>query len=197
MTFDLRGMRNIIENIRKFYPVSDEAINELANHFTLCELPRKHLLIEGGKRNRNVYFIEKGFCRSYCIINGEEVTTWFSREGDITFALNDLYHNTAGFEYVELLEDCVFYVIPIEQLNKLYTTNIEIANWSRVCHQECVLQLQLTRIDRLTLTAAERYEKLIAEQPDLIKRANLGHLASFLGMTQQNLSRLRNKTTTK
>ena len=93
-------MKNIIESIRKFYPVSDDSINELANLFTVCKLPRKHLLIEGGKRNRNVYFIEKGFCRSYCIINGEEVTTWFSREGDITFALNDLYHNTAGFEYV-------------------------------------------------------------------------------------------------
>ena len=48
-------------------------------------------------------------------------------------------------------------------------------------------------IDRLYLTAKERYEKLIDEQPDLLSRANLGHIASFLGMTQQNLSRLRNE----
>lgn len=184
---------NIINSIRKFYPVSDESIEELTGHFTPLVLPKKHLLIKGGVLNRHVYFIEKGFCRSYCILNGKEITIWFSREGDITFAMKDLYHNKPGYEYVEILEDSLFYSIPINELNALYHKNIEIANWSRVIHQECLLQIDQIHIDRLYLTAKERYIKLIEEQPDLLSRANLGHIASFLGMTQQNLSRLRNE----
>lgn len=186
-------MKNLIASLRRYYPVSDESIEQLAAHFTVLKLPRKHLLIEAGKLDRNVYFIEQGFCRSYCIRDGKEMTIWFSREGDITFALKDLYHNEPGYEYVELLEDCLFYVISIEKLNELYRTNIEIANWSRVVHQECLLQLDQIYIDRLFLPAKDRYEKLIKECPDLLQRANLGHVASFLGMTQQNLSRLRSE----
>lgn len=184
-------MENIIDSIQKIYPMPQSSIEQLANCFKVEKHPKKHMLIEGGKINRNVYFIEEGFCRSYCIINGEEVTTWFSKEGDITFALNDLYHNTAGFEYVELLEDTTFYAISIDDLNRLYRENIDIANWSRVIHQEALLNLQLTRIDRLTLSASQRYEKLLKELPYLIHRVNLGHLASYLGMTQQNLSKIR------
>ena len=184
-------MKNIVASIKRYYPVSDKTIEELSSHFEVLKLPRKHLLIEGGKLDRNVYFIEQGFCRSYCLRDGKEMTTWFSREGDITFAPKNLYHNKPGYEYVELLENCLFYVIPIETLNELYRTNIEIANWSRVIHQECLLQLDQIYIDRLFLSAKDRYEKLIKAYPDLLQRANLGHVASFLGMTQQNLSRLR------
>lgn len=184
-------MKNITESIRKLYPVSDKSIEELFSGMKQVFYPKHHILIEGGKKSGNVFFIENGFSRSYCLINGEEVTTWFSREGDITFALNDLYHNTAGFEFVELLEDSELFVISTEKLNRLCETNIEIANWSRVCHQECLLKLQLTRIDRLTLSAQERYEKLVLEQPDILQRANLGHLASYLGMTQPSLSKIR------
>lgn len=188
-------MENIIKRIRQYYPVSDESIAELASHFKKLELPRKHLLIEGGKLDRNVYFIERGFCRSYSIRDGEERTIWFSAEGDITFAMKDLYHNKPGYEYVELLEPCLMYAIPIDELNELYRTNIEIANWSRVAHQECLLLADQIHIDRLFLPAKERYEKLINDWPELIHRANLGHIASFLGITMQSLSRLRSAQT--
>ena len=55
-----QGYNNIINSIRKFYPVSDESIAELTGHFTPLFLPKKHLLIKGGVLDRHVYFIEKG-----------------------------------------------------------------------------------------------------------------------------------------
>lgn len=81
--------------------------------------------------------------------------------------------------------------MPIDALNQLYETNIEIANWSRVIHQEALLKMQNLRLDRLSLSAKERYEKFVAENPDLTGRVNLGFIASYLGMTQQHLSALR------
>lgn len=186
-------VNNIIKSIRNFHPVSDESIRELSAHFVKMEYPSKTLIIEGGKMNNYVYFIEKGLCRSYCIVDGEEVTSWFSREGDITFALLALYRNQPGFEYVETIEDTTVYAIKIDDLNELYNRNIEIANWSRVVHQECVLSLQTRRIERLQKSAKERYEILLNEQPDLFIRVKLGYLASFLGMTPQHLSKMRSK----
>ena len=111
-------MENIIKGIRQYYPVSDSSLEVLFSHMEKLELPKKHLLIRGGVADRHVYFIEKGFCRSYCLHDGEEITIWFSREGDITFAMKDLYHDEPGYEYVELLEDCELYAIRIEDLNR-------------------------------------------------------------------------------
>ncbi|WP_247236570.1 Crp/Fnr family transcriptional regulator [Telluribacter sp. SYSU D00476] len=184
-------MENVIRGIRKYYPVSDRSISQLAQNFREQYLPKHHLLTRAGVRDHSVYFIESGCSRTYLLIDGKEITNWFSREGDITFSSNALYHQTAGFEYVELLEDSKLYVIPIESLNELYETNIEIANWSRVIHQEVLLKMQTLRIDRLSLSAKERYDKFIQENPDLFQRVNLGYIASYLGMTQQYLSNLR------
>lgn len=182
---------NISRKIRSYYPVSDKSLSELYGHLTEHRFPPKYPVIQAGIIDRKVYFIEEGLTRSYCIINGQEHTTWFSGEGDITFGLLCLYHNKAGFEFVETVENTRAYSIPIQVLNHLYEQNVELANWGRVVHQECLLALQCTRIDRLTLSAKERYEKFLKTFPDVCHRLQLGHIASFLGMSPSTLSRIR------
>jgi CRP-like cAMP-binding protein len=131
--------------------------------------------------------------RSYTLHDGKEITTWFSMEGDVACGSWDLYRNKAGFEYVETLEETLVYSISIETLNELYKSDIDIANWMRVLQQENFLRLQDIHISRLNLSAYERYEKLMSECPALFHRVTLGHIASFLGITQQSLSRIRAK----
>lgn len=96
-----------------------------------------------------------------------------------------------GFEYVETLEETTAYSLSIEELNKLYKSYIDIANWMRVLQQENFLRLQDIHISRLNLSAKERYEHFINKYPDISNRVNLGYIASFLGITQQSLSRIR------
>lgn len=188
---DLNKIKNIIEGIRRYYPVSDNSINMLADSFTENHLFKNHLLTQAGVIDNKMYFIEKGCTRTYFIIDGKEITNWFSKEGDITFSSDSLYHRIAGFDYVEVLEDSTIYSIPIDTINHIYRTNIEITNWSRVIHQEVLLKMQTLRIDRLSLTSKERYEKFLKDTPNFINRVNLGYIASFLGMTQQHLSSIR------
>ena len=171
-------MQNIIDGIRRYYPVSDNSLNILFSKMKKLELPKKHLLIKEGVIDRHVYFIEKGFTRSYCLHDGKEMTIWFSREGDITFAMKDLYHNEPGYEYVELLENCTLYAIAINDLNNLYD-------------QECLLYMDQHHNDQLFLSAKERYAQLLKELPDVIHRANQNYISSYLGITPQHLSRLR------
>ncbi|TDE11011.1 Crp/Fnr family transcriptional regulator [Dyadobacter psychrotolerans] len=184
---------NTVNGLRRYHQMCDASVNELLAHFTPQRLPKYHILIRPNLSNNYLYFIEHGCTRTYLIADGKEVTNWFSREGDITFSSNALYHRTAGFEYVQLLEDSLLYAMSIDTLNELYKNNIDIVNWSRIIHQEVLLKMQRLRLDQLSLTAKERYEKFIIENPGLINRVNLKFIASYLGMTQQHLSIIRAK----
>ncbi len=184
-------MKNIIRKIRMYYPVSDEALEALTYLFEQSVFPEKTIIIHAGKLDRKVYFIEKGITRSYVLHNGKEITTWFSQEGDAACGSWDLYHHKPGFEYVETLEETTAYSISIEQLDELYRSHIDLANWMRVLQQENFLRLQDIHIRRLNWSAQERYEHLTKECPELFQRVNLGYIASFLGITQQSLSRIR------
>ncbi|WP_320019124.1 Crp/Fnr family transcriptional regulator [Labilibaculum manganireducens] len=188
---ELNKIENIIKGIRRYYPVSDDSIETLAGLLTETHLPKHHLLTKAGVKDNFVYFIEQGCMRTYFLVDGKEITNWFSREGDITFSSNSMYHRTPGFDFVELLEDSCVFSLPIDALNDLYKTNIDIANWSRTIHQEVLLKMQNLRIDRLSLSSKARYEKFYNENPDLFSRVNLGYIASYLGMTQQHLSTIR------
>lgn len=122
---------NIIEHMLGLYPMSEEAIGKITACFKQHMFNPKDVLIQAGKLDRNVYFIEKGITRSYIIHDGKEVTTWFSVEVEATCGSTDLYRSKPGFEFVEALEQTLAYAITIEELNKLYAANIDIAN--RMC----------------------------------------------------------------
>lgn len=184
-------MENIIRKMRAFYPVCDEAVELFASHLRREVFPAKTLLIQAGKLDRRVYFLEKGITRSYILFDGKEVTTWFCMEGDGTCGALSLFRHEPCFEYVETLEETEAYIISIDELDDLYRRHIDLANWMRVMQQEHFLWLYDTHIARLNLSAKERYEKLVKEYPGICNRANLGYIASFLGITLPSLSRIR------
>ena len=143
--------------------------------------------------SRSAYFIEKGMTRSYWLVNGEEITTSFSCEGGIVFSMDELYYNKMSEEFVETLEDVVAYKIALSDLIRLFQTNIELANWGRIIHQNEYRRLHRSHKDRLTLSAKERYEEFMQQFPQICQRVQLGYIASYLGITLPTLSRLRSR----
>lgn len=184
-------MNNIVDSIRDKFPVSDDSISLLTSNLEKHIFPTKTHIVSANKPDRNVFFIESGLTRSYILTDGKETTTWFSKEGDWTYGSLDFLKNKAGFEYVQTLEETIAYSIPIDTLNKLFRTNIELSNWARITHQEAFLLLQDLRIERLTLSAKERYAKLLRDFPGLYNRVNLGYISSYLGITLPTLSKIR------
>lgn len=185
------AMKNIIAKIKEYYPVCDEALQEMTGSMTLMRCPRNTMLVRSGSVDRNVYFIEKGVARSIFHKDGKETTTWFSMEGDITFEMLSLYHNEPSVESVETLTECEIYVIPIEKLNLLYAKYIDISNWGRVIHQECNVLLSLVFVERLQMSPKERYEMFLQHYPGLLNRVKLKYVAEFLGVSIYTLSRIR------
>ncbi len=186
-------MKNIIESIRKQYPVSDLTIKELESYLTPCSFPKRYQLIKEGIYCKYAYFIEKGILRAYWVVDGEEYTTSFGAEGCIVFSMDELYYNKMSEEFVETLEDVVAYKIALSDLIRLFQTNIELANWGRIIHQNEYRRLHRSHKDRLTLSAKERYEEFMQQFPQICQRVQLGYIASYLGITLPTLSRLRSR----
>lgn len=184
-------MENIISSMRKLYPVSDDAIALLASNLTVQLFAPKEIIMRAEHRYKKTFLIEQGITRSFFLVNGRDITNWFSIEGYFAGGSLDQYQNKPSFENIEALEQVKAYSIPISTLNELYDKNIDLANWARVLHQEIFLMMQALRIDRLNLSAKERYDKFRQENPEICNRVNLGHIASYLGITLPTLSKIR------
>ncbi len=184
-------MENITNWIRSSYLVTDETMKILKEKLSPCEFPKRHQLIRAGMFCKYAYFIEKGLTRSFWLVDGEEITTSFVGDGAIVFSMDELYYGKISEEYVETLEEVVAYRISLDDLRNLFETNLELSNWGRIIHQNEYRRLHRSHKERLTLPAKERYEAFQEQFPEVCQRAQLGYIASYLGITLPTLSRLR------
>ena len=186
-------MKHILDHIHALVPLSPETERALTDCLTPCRFPRRCLLVEEGRRTGAAFFIERGITRSYWLVNGVEITTSFAAEGSIVFSMDELYYDKPSEEYVETLEETEAYKITLDDLRRLFRTNLELANWGRIIHQNEYRRLHRSHKERLTLPAAERYEAFCRQFPDFAQRVQLGYIASYLGITLPTLSRLRGR----
>ena len=167
-------MKRILEQINTLVPLSPATERALRDCLTPCRFPRRHLLVQADHRTGAAFFIERGLTRSYWLVNGEEITTSFSAEGSIVFSMDELYYGKPSEEFVETLEETEAYRIALDDLHEYR-------------------RLHRSHKERLTLSAAERYNAFCRQFPELMQRVQLGYIASYLGITLPTLSRLRGR----
>lgn len=153
--------------------------------------PKGHILIREGKVERSLFFLEKGVARAYLTNDGRDVTFWFGGEGDVLLSLKSYFSNEPGYESIELLEKSIVYKISYSSLLSLYEQDVEIANWGRRFAESELIKADERFISQQFKPAAQRYEEFVRDFPELIKRIRLGHIASYLGVSQVTLSRIR------
>lgn len=181
----------LIQQLSKYGNLSDQAakdIHKKTKHF--LKKKNDYFLKEG--QNVSSYFvISKGLIRVYFYRNGKEVNAWFGEENQIFGSILPVYANKPSFENIQFLEDSEIYAISVNDLNELYRIYPELNLIGRKIAEEVCIILEERTMSLHTESAAERYETLIRLQPNLLKRINLGHIASYLGITQETLSRIR------
>lgn len=179
---------NILDNI---YPLPAISKAVLKEHIFEITYPKAHVLFKVNRIDPKVYFIKKGMVRAYANPGNEEVTFWFGKEGDAVISMKNYVENREGYETIELLEPCDLYQLNTEHLHKLFNEDIHVANWGRKFAEQELIKVEERLIFRQCRTATERYKELMATDPELLQRVQLGHIASYLGMTQVSLSRIR------
>jgi CRP-like cAMP-binding protein len=148
-------------------------------------------LYQSGRMETRIYLIAQGSVRAFCHDGDHEITFWFGMEDDIILSYLSYIQGRPGYENMVLLEDSVLYELETAHLQQLYTEDIELANWGRKLAERELIRTEERLISRQFKTAAQRYQELCGQHPDLLKRVQLGHIASYLGITQVTLSRIR------
>ncbi len=164
----------------------------IANSLEVHDLKKGEYFLYYNKVNKKLGWIIEGVCR-YCYVNdkGDEITKYFVNENQFMCAIESFNNQSPSTEAIQALTDIKFYTLSYEKYQILLNA---IPIWSKLVN-EIVTQKFIEKLNLLSpmivLDAKTRYEQFMAANPTVINRISLGYVASYLGITQQSLSRLR------
>lgn len=186
-------MENTLATIKSLYPLSNTALARLTGLFYERNFKKGDVVLKAGRIEKSVFFIEKGIARAYSDRPKQEITFWLGTEGDYIISAQSLINNKPGYETIEVLEDSILYEINSDAMIALFELDIELANWSRKLAESELIKLEEKYIGRQFKTASQMYAELIHTKPSLLLRVPLKHIASYLGISQVSLSRIRSE----
>ena len=183
-------------NLTKIIGIETHFSNEFMDAFTsishLKNYPKGKILLREGAICRHLYFIQKGCLRFYYNDEeGKDITHWFSFEGDFMTEVNSFYSQAPSDFYLETLEDSQILTLSLANIERLSNNFPEYNKMERMIYRKALLELGEKIKDLQFRDAKTRYDNLIKKQEDILMRVPLGHIASYLGITQQSLSRIR------
>jgi CRP-like cAMP-binding protein len=176
-----------------FQPLSPAAKAAIATISRRQQLAKNEELQPIGYRCRTIYFLETGIARVFYYKDGMDITDSFAFENNIIVRVESLFTGQPSRKGIQLLEEASLVAIDADRLLKLYDSFPEIERLFRKVFEANHVET-VTRIESIQFHAAEeRYKALLAEKPDLIRRVPLKYIASYLGITQVSLSRIRSQ----
>ena len=191
-----RAMNNtnpLIQQFKKYGTLSSIAETAIEQKTKIFIKKKNDHFLKQGQLLTSYFVVKKGVFRAYINRNEKEINVWFGEENQIFGAIMPMYANKPSPEYIQFLEDSEVYAIAVDDLEILYEQYPELNLIGRKIAEELCVILE-DRITSLhTESATERYQSLMEQQPRLVQRINLGHIASFLRVTQETLSRIRKR----
>ena len=175
----------------RFPEMSEEGIRILNNNFIEKSYSKGDILLKEGDIASGIILVGKGMLRQYYFKNGKDVTEHFSYEGCVLMCIESMMKQEPSRLIVEALEPVVIYELPFLQLQKLVEVSIEMNRFYRKVLEYSLIISQIKADSWRFETARERYSQLMNTHPEIIKRAPLAHIASYLLMTPETLSRVR------
>ncbi|UIR57860.1 Crp/Fnr family transcriptional regulator [Sphingobacterium sp. SRCM116780] len=182
---------NFFENI---HFMSSALRNAIISNTYLIKVKKKNILLNIDQIQKSIYFIIKGAVRSYYVDSlGKDTTSWLLFEGDLAISVYSFFSQKRSFEVLETLEDSVLLVLNYADLMHLYQSFPEFNYIGRVLTETYYIKGEEKANELRIFSATERYQHLIAKQPNIVARIPLGIISSYLGITQSTLSRIRAK----
>ncbi len=179
------------EIVEQTYPLSKEGLQAFASILIRTEVRKGQNFLNEGEVCTQMGYIYKGMVRQYYYKNGKEMTEHISNEGNVFICIESFLQQKPTRLIVEALENTVIYGIPYKPLLQLAAESMEIERVYRGMLQNSLIMSQ-TKMDMFRFESAkDRYLRLMREQPEVIKRAPLSYIASYLLMTPETLSRVR------
>jgi len=189
-------IQTILKNIsQKYTPLSLEALQDLLEVAEFLTPDKQEVLVREGQHCQKIFYIIEGTVRAYYLKAGRDITDWFAFENDFVCSINSFFHQQSSLHYIETLEPSVLMVVTKEHLTRLVTKHLTIDHLEKAVITQTMLQLQQRIVSVQFETAKQKYKNLIEIRPDITLRVPLTHIASYLGITLETLSRIRSNKT--
>lgn len=186
-------MERLYRAVQNEVPMCEESWRELAKICKIQHFEKGDFVLQEGEVSGGIYFISSGLVRNFYVKNDKEVSEWFAFDEEFCLSITSYYLKVPTVLAMQCLEDSVVITIEREGLDRLRSTNFEIANFayelatgSLIISQERMASVQFE-------TALQRYENLLKLRKTMLQRVPLRYIASFLGVSAETLSRIRSQ----
>ena len=182
----------LISSLKSSSLVSPTVAIEIADQFEHKLILKNQFQVTAGRICDEYLFVEKGYLRAFAHdTEGNDVTTNFCSPGQVVFEVSSFFNRTRSMENIQALTDCEGWYITYKQLNDLFHALPEFREFGRSVLVKGFSQLKMRMLSMITETAEERYAQLLANSPEILQQASLKHIATYLGITDTSLSRIR------
>jgi CRP-like cAMP-binding protein len=184
---------DIVTLISRYLSLTDEEASAFAECIPIKAFKKGDILLREGQVSRDSYFVIEGCVRKYYIIDGEERTTEFYIEDESIASIQSYKNKTPANHYFQCVEDCKLAVLNYEKEQELFKRVPKYEALCRMSMEDDFGEQQEALAKFITSSPEARYRNLLETRPDLIQRVPQYHLASYLGVKPESLSRIRKR----
>lgn len=186
-------MEELLLYLNTIYPLSNGLQLHLSKTLKEQAVQKKEYLLKAGHICRGIYFVREGLLRCFYIKDQHEVCSWFMKEGDVIASVESFFQQKPSYESIQALEDCTLYSLQYNELEYIYKKFVEFNYVGRVLVQKYYMLSEQRLYSLRMQRSQERYDYLMEHSPELILRVPAKYLASYLGLTEVTLSKLKGR----
>lgn len=184
-------MQNLIKAFYSLSKLSAKSEKLIFDCFVHKLIPKGTIVVKEGQTARYFYWLVKGTMRGRINPKGEFITTWFATDQMFCSSMPSFISRKPSMESIEALEDCEVYCISRHDVLMLFKETTEMSSIVRQMAEEAFVQALNRTYQFQYLSAKERYDLFVKHYPKLMQKIPLGMIATYIGITQQSLSRIR------
>ena len=187
----LSGKQQFVIHLNDISPLSSQVSDAILSMLSEVKIKKNHDLQSIGQTCKTIYFVQQGVARIYYYKDGKDVTEYFAFENDLIIRAESLFTGKPSHKAIQAISDTNFIAIPARQLFGLFDQHRDLEHLFRKVVEHSYVDT-ISRLESLQFHSAnERYAHLMEKSPEVIQEIPLKHIASYLGITQVSLSRIR------
>jgi CRP-like cAMP-binding protein len=187
-------MENLNRRISIFLKKLPPEINQLLDTLSVTKQYRKgDWLLRQGEISRRTYLVESGILRKYYIHKDEEITTELFFENDLALCFTSYVSQEPGHEFIQAVTDVQVLALEKQRFDKAKEEHPLLRELDLLLTEHYAAWVEERLFQFRTYDAEQRYRLLLEQQPRMIQEVPLTHIASYLGISPETLSRIRNR----
>lgn len=186
-------LQNVKENLLNYVDFTEEEITKLMSNLETRVVKKNDLVLREGEICKHVSYINKGLVRLYFVKDGKEYNSGFFEEGTWFSEYASFLHKKPSLFYIEAMENTELFLLNFENMQKLYGLAKAFERLGRLIAEDLFYKYVKRNMSLLLDTPEERYESFQKENPSLLNVIPLKHIASYVGVEPESLSRIRKR----